>query len=416
MLPTPTDNGARLAAILPTALTSQASGLGKDALLTLNATLQPLGETSPNESALASSGVLERAVPVRSVIVVVVDGLGHANLRAAAGHARTLSALATRRIETVIPSTTAAALTTITTGRLPGEHGLIGYKIRHPELGLITPLKEWQGIERPREWQRAEPLFAQAAALGARPVAIGRPAHAVGGLTEAILRGAEYHPGQTIAERFAVASRLVRGSDPLFAYLYVDELDRVAHQQGWQSPLWVKRLEQLDEALTDLLRALPADVGVVVTADHGMIDVPPEHRLVLDEAIAQFDEGMEIGGEPRMRSLYLSDRTRAAEVADDISGVLGKRAWVGTRDEAIAANWFGPIEHEVAERLGDVIVAARAQFAFQLSTDEDSARAMVGQHGGVSDEERGVPLALGGAFEGSSFAAAVSQVATLVGR
>lgn len=352
---------------------------------------------------------------LRCVVVVVVDGLGHSNLKASSGHARTISSLPTKRIETVIPSTTGAALTSLTTGSLPGRHGLIGYKIRHPKQGLVTTLKDWHGIEDRRSWQRVEPIFGLAAELGVRPVAIGRPAHATGGLTEAILTGAEYHGGQTIADRFSIASRLVRSGEPTLAYLYVDELDKVAHRDGWQSEMWVKRLEQLDTALGDFLQTLPGDVGVVLTADHGMVDVPPEKRLLLDEGSLPLDGVDAIGGEPRMRSLYLKPGVDVGSVSTELSAALGKTAWVGERGEAVSAGWFGPTDDSVAERLGEVLVAARGQYAFQLSSDPPEARSMVGQHGGLSDDERGVPLVVAGGLVGSAYAGAVTKVATALG-
>lgn len=406
----PTDNGARLAAILPTAIASMASSAGFDPL-------EPLRDAgilrgSQNAEQLIASG---RIPAVRSVVVVVVDGLGHANLKAASGHARTLAALPMRRIETVIPSTTGAALTSLTTGTLPGVHGLVGYKIRHPELGLLTTLKDWDGIEDPRTWQRSEPLFGLAEVIGARAVAIGRPAHATGGLTEAILSGAEYHGGQTIADRFGIASRLLREGEPLLAYLYIDELDRAAHSEGWASDTWLLRLEQLDAALQDLLRSLPGDVGVIVTADHGMVDVPPNRRVLLDGGDVPLDEVELIGGEPRMRSLYLRDGAEPEACAAAVQRSLGKLAWVGTRSEAIANGWYGPIDKEVATRLGDVIVAARGQYAFMITDDAPAVHEMVGQHGSISDEERGIPLAFAGSFENTGLVGAVREMAGLLG-
>lgn len=399
MLPRPPDNGARLAAILPTGLASLASGLGSDPAELLHA-------------AGSMPGAAPSTLPaVRSLVLIVVDGLGYSNLRARSGHAPVLRTLPTRRIETVIPSTTGAALTTITTGRLPGAHGLIGYKIRHPRLGLITTLKDWQGIEDRREWQRAEPLFRLASGLGAGAAVIGRPAHAVGGLTEAILSGAEYHGGQTIAERFSIASRLLRGGDPMLVYLYVDELDRAAHKSGWQSDAWQRRLEQFDVALGDLLRTLPRDTGVMITADHGMLDIEPARRIHLDDGAIGLEAIAEIGGEPRMRSLYLKAGTEPQDVAHEVSRQLGGLAWVGTRTEAIDAGWFGTVSPGVEHRLGEVLVAARSNVAFTLTSDSTEALAMVGQHGGLSDEERGVPLALGGALAGSSFVSALNEVA-----
>lgn len=407
MLPRPSDNGARLAALLPTSIAAMAQGAGYDPSRVFSRALRNGG--SGNAFAVE---VPDRLPSVKSMVLIVIDGLGYSNLKSTTGHARSLASLPTKRIETVIPSTTGAALTTITTGRLPGEHGLIGYRIRHPELGLITTLKDWQGIDDPKSWQRSNPLFALTSDFGARAAVIGRPAHAEGGLTEAILSGAEYHPGQTIGDRLSIASRLLRSAQPVLVYLYVDELDRAAHSDGWISDKWLQRLEQLDGAFEDFMRALPGDVGVLLTADHGMIDVPPEKRLMLDAFTPADAEVEQIGGEPRMRSVYLRTGADAEQQAHAWQQALGKRAWVGTRAQAIDAGWFGQISPTVASRLGDVLVAARGTFAFMLSTDSEAALNMVGQHGGISEEERGVPLALGGALEGTGFAASVAQIAT----
>ncbi len=406
MLPIATDNGARLAAILPSGIAAVARGLGHDADAALDETLGPARpghETAPL-SASALPGI-------RSLVLVVVDGLGHANLKARAGHAPTLSRLQQRRIETVAPSTTGAALTTLTTGRLPGEHGLIGYRIRHPELGLVTTLKDWGGITDRAAWQRATPLFAAVRARGARPVAIGRPAHAVGGLTEAILTDADYVPGQRIEDRFAAASALLRGPDPIVAYLYVDELDKAAHEHGWQSDPWVRRLEQLDGAVDLFLRGLPGDVGVVVTADHGIVDVGPHQQIMLDAAPELLRDVAAIGGEPRFRSLYLEPGADPSQTAAEWQRAEGTRAWVMTRDEAVGSGVFGPVQADVAARLGDVLLVARKQVAYYSSDDDPGALAMVGQHGAFSEDERGVPLMVAGALDGSGFISAVAETA-----
>ena len=110
-----------------------------------------------------------------------------------------------------------------------------------------------------------------------------------------------------------------------------------------------------------------------------------------------------------MRSLYLRDPGRAAAVAARWEAAEGGRAWIATRDEAIASGWFGTVAAEVAERLGDVIVAARGAVAYYQSTDDEQALAMVGQHGSLTEEERGIPLAVAGAFAGGGFIARVQS-------
>ena len=382
---------------MPTVLATLLRADGEAALALRAGALAP-GEAMP--------AALDDLLPeLRSAVVIVVDGLGTANLKARLGHAPTLGSLPQRRITTVAPTTTSAALTTLTTGVLPGIHGMIGYQIRHPQLGLISPLRDWEGIAEPRAWQPVPTLFEHARTWGIRPVVIGRPAHAQSGLSEAILTGAEMLPGQRIADRFRNAREVLAASGRSLIYLYVDELDRAGHRDGWESASWTQRLEQLDEALHDFLTGLPADVGVVLTADHGMVDIAPGQRIQW-EPDANFLQDVEsVGGEPRFRSLYIRpggdvERTRELALAAE-----GQRAWVVTRDEAMSAGWFGPIvQPGIAERLGEVLVVARKSVAYFEPDADPAALSMVGQHGALTDEERGIPVILGGALAGTPFA------------
>ena len=86
--------------------------------------------------------------PVKRAAVLVVDGLGAHNLRGVSGHARWLSARWASRglsADAGFPSTTASALTTLTTGVEPGQHGIAGYTLRDPDSGvLINHLKSWR--------------------------------------------------------------------------------------------------------------------------------------------------------------------------------------------------------------------------------------------------------------------------------
>ena len=397
MLPTATDNGGRLAAILPTGLLALAKGAG-------------LSYDGARGGAMPDA--LRELIPsLRSLIIVAVDGLGSANLKSRAGHAPTIMSLPQRRITTVSPSTTAAALTTLTTGTLPAEHGLVGYRIMHEQLGLLCPLRDWDGIDDVRGWQLAEPLFHVAERLGVRAATFGRPGHAESGFTRAILTGAEYRGGERIADRFAEARRLLQSGEPVLGYVYVDELDRVGHKYGWESDQWVQRLEQLDAALADFLTGLPAGTGIVLTADHGMVDIAQSQQIVLDLDAPEFADVGAIGGEPRFRSFFLHEGVDAPLFASQLEAREGKRAWVTTREAAFAAGLFGPrVSPGVVDRVGDVILAARGRCAYYLADDDPQSFDMVGQHGSWTDEEQGIPLVLGRALAGSGFARAVEMV------
>lgn len=397
MLPTTSDNGAKLAEVLPTALESIARSL-------------------KNESGVPDKCRTHPAPATSKFVVIVVDGLGWSNFQARRGHARNLAEMIASRIETVHPTTTGAALTSITTGMLPGQHGLAGYRIRHPKDGIVTTLTDWQGYdsaEEIREWQLSPTVFEHAASLDVPAYAIGRPAHSSGGFTRAVLTGAEYVEAQTIEERFQEARRLLEQPGPALIYLYIDELDRAGHSHGSESEPWLLRLEQLDSAYAAFMALLPRGVGVCLTADHGMVDGPAHQQILLDETPGLLDDVAEVGGEPRLRYLYLSDPLEAVQIAARVSAILDKQAWVFTRQEAVEADIFGPMAPGVADRIGDVIVAARKRVTFYLTSDDPKSRAMVGQHGSFTDEERGIPLMVSGDINERSFINAVRERAAL---
>lgn len=344
--------------------------------------------------------------PVERVVVIVVDGLGAAALRSRAGHARFLAPRLTKTstIDSGFPTTTAAALATLCTGTTPGEHGLVGYRVLDAANGrTVNQLNGWDDRLDPATWQRSTTVFERAADVGVPSYVISHPRYRDSGFTHAILRGAEYVPANRPTDRFAAAASILGRPGPALVYLYVSELDTAAHAHGWESPAWTAELESLDALVASLHARLGRTDGMLVTADHGVLDVP-ETGHVLFDTVPELIEGVEyIGGEPRCLQLYLADRSPAAasRLADAWRAVEGERAWVATQDEAIDAGWFGPtVDQEVLARIGDVIVAARKRIAYYDSRDPArTGQNMVGQHGSLSAEETRIPLIALGAFE-----------------
>jgi hypothetical protein len=335
--------------------------------------------------------------PVEHALVLLVDGLGLAVLTARRGHARTLASRLDRdpAIAAPFPSTTAAALASLATGTDPGRHGLVGYTAPGPDGRVVNHLSAWDDGTLPPEWQRMPTVFERAAAAGHRSIAIGPPRFRESGFSAAVLRGTEYLDGASIAERLDRAREALAGPSAL-VYLYVPELDTAAHARGWESDAWVAALEELDGALAAFLPALRQRDGLVVTADHGVVDVPPGEQVIVDPAL--LGDVAQVAGEPRCLQLHLHGGADPDAVAAAWRAHEGRRAWVATRDEAIAAGWFGEVvEPEVAVRIGDVLVAARARTAYYVDP-ADRGRRMIGQHGSLSSDELGIPLLRFGAW------------------
>lgn len=334
--------------------------------------------------------------PVTHAVVLVADGLGRAALEAHRGHARTLASRldADPGISAGFPTTTAAALATLTTGTAPGQHGMVGYRALDPATGRMVSLLTGEDDLDAGSWQRMPTLFERSPA-GVRSVAIASPRHRDSWFTRAVLRGAEYRGEASLADRFAAARQELTVPGPALIYLYVAELDVEGHAHGIASGRWVAALEALDSELGRFVDALGPGHGLLVTADHGMVDVPLGAQVLVGPALLEGVRG--VAGEPRCLQLHLEPGADPDALAHRWRESEGARAWVATRDEAVEAGWFGDVAPEVLPRIGDVLIAARRRYAYYIDPD-DTARRMIGQHGSLTPEETGIPLLRFGAF------------------
>ncbi|MGH4000281.1 MAG: alkaline phosphatase family protein [Pseudonocardiaceae bacterium] len=130
----------------------------------------------------------------------------------------------------------------------------------------------------------------------------------------------------------------------------------------------------------------------MITADHGMVTVPEASRLDFDTEPALHAGVRLLGGEPRARYVYTEPG-----VNDDVCAtwreLIGDRAWIRTRDEAIAQGWFGPVvEDRIRDRIGDIVVVARCDFALVRTVGESRSARLIGHHGSLTAAEQLVPL------------------------
>jgi predicted AlkP superfamily pyrophosphatase or phosphodiesterase len=344
--------------------------------------------------------------PVEKAIVLLVDGLGASALSARAGHARTLAPLLSSgsTIGARFPSTTASAIATLTTGVPPGVHGLVGYSVLDAANDrVVNQLSGWDARLDPATWQRVPTLFEEARDADIPSFAIGTERYRSSGFTSAVLRGAEYRSGATLTERFEQARSTLDEIDSGLIYLYVPELDQAGHSAGWQSAAWINALEELDRSVRLFAATLGTGEGMLLTADHGMLDVPPHSQVLFDSDSRLIDGIRFVAGEPRALQLHFETDASPAlrqSVLATWREIEGSRSWIVSRAEAIESGWFGAtVDPEVIPRIGDIIVAARKEIAYYDSrVTRNTGRNMVGQHGSWSSEELAIPLLRFGAF------------------
>jgi hypothetical protein len=335
-------------------------------------------------------------------VVVLVDGLGTANLRFQPGHAPFLNRVETSRtIECAFPSTTASSITSFATGVRPGQHNIVGYQVfdrtRRRALNMLTG---WIDDFKPVEIQDIKTISEAALERGIFFAVTGPRAYQDSGFTAATMRGAKYLPAESIEERVSESLRYLSSVKKGIVYLYVPELDQIAHADGSRSDRWLAKLEEVDGAIATLAKTASNDTGILLTADHGIIDIDRESRVFLDDHLDA--EVQYIGGDPRVNFVYLEDVSEANVrlTVSALSESLADACYVATREQVISAGWYGQDVRESARKLmPEIFVIAKADVAiYDRRFAKVQSLKMIGQHGGISPDEIKVPLIMLGAF------------------
>ncbi len=347
------------------------------------ASLDPEAPESQNVLGLA---------PAQRACLLIVDALGWEQLRAHPAASPFLSELAlnSKPITAGFPATTATSLASLGTGRPPGQHGMLGLKVLVPGRNFLLNALNWDPRVDPRQWQPLPTLFERATAAGIAAVHVARGSFRGTALTTAAMRGAELRPADTIGALAAQAAAALAENRRAFVIVYHGDLDSTAHMFGVGSDAWYFQLAHVDKLAEQLAQALPSGTCLYVTADHGMVDIGPEDKFDVDTT-PELRSGLALlGGEPRARHLY-ARRGAAADLLVTWREVLGDRAWVLSRDEAIKEGWFGTVDAAMANRIGDVVVAPAGSLALVATKAEPGESALFGMHGSLTSSEQLVP-------------------------
>ncbi|PZV98091.1 Type I phosphodiesterase / nucleotide pyrophosphatase [Micromonospora phaseoli] len=333
---------------------------------------------------------------VRRIAVLLVDGLGWYQIPTAAPYAPTLTGLtaaAGRPLTCGFPSTTPTSLVTLGTGAPPGAHGVLGFTLRVPGTERVLNHIEWVDDPPPLRWQPVTTALQRARAAGVAVTVVSRPEFGGTGLTLAANRGGDYRGAAGVdAVAAAMLTALTAGSGPTLVSGYHPDVDRHGHLSGVDSLPWRVAVTELDGLLARLVDGLPPDAALLVTADHGQLDVPDGHRFDLDTDPRLLDGVRVVAGEPRVRYLHVAPGA-TADVAAAWSGVLGAAARVLTRAEAVATGWYGPVATEHLGRIGDVVVVCNDTYAVMASrSDPPAVSRLVAFHGADTATEMTIPL------------------------
>lgn len=334
--------------------------------------------------------------PMGREILFLIDGFGANVLEKYASQMPTIARLTQHAIVNAsFPSTTATSLATLTTGVLPGVHGMLGYTVQVPRSGgrILNALK-WDERVDPINWQPVPTLFERAMAEGIHVSHVAAKRYENSGFTRAVFRGAEYRGANVVPDLIAQTKDALRKT-PSFVYLYVNDLDVAGHSDGVGSEKWLAALAMIDQMLASLMKEMPQGTRIWLTSDHGMINVG--EKIIIGQDNPLLENIAVIAGEPRARHLYLKPDHDSSAARSNVASVwqefLGDRIDVFTREQAITKNLFGDVvSADSLDRMGEVIAVAKGAAVLIDPARIDKESAMVGHHGADSEIETQVGL------------------------
>ena len=353
------------------------------------------------QSAEASISGKENALQlpkVNTAIVVMVDGLGYANLRSSTGFLQK-SLGDTDFAHCGFPSTTVSSLASFASGADVSGHGLFGYSIFN--RSSQQPINMLSGLDRfsVLDYLKIEPISSRSQ-VSVHAVTLEE--YADSGFTRATMYGAVHHYAETFEERLQIARSISESEKGCLVYVYAPELDREAHRSGVGSSNWKDLLDQLNRAIQTTVSKLQPDVGLLVTADHGIIDVEPSDHIFIDDCPAVASSFVNVSGDPRAPYLYLLRPTELFEIKQQLVDFLSTRAFVVEPRELVEMGYWSATLLEEDDLVPDLVVVAREAFAiFHRDFAKKSSLQMVGHHGSIDQLETKVPIIRFGAYSSS---------------
>jgi hypothetical protein len=268
---------------------------------------------------------------------------------------------------------------------------MLGYQVAIPGTRRLLNGLKWPDDIDPAVWQPKPTVYERAIAAGIAAAHVASGRLEATGLSRAALRGPVFRAANSLGALAAETLHALGESDRILVTTYHGHLDGVGHRYGATSEAWAYQFAHVDRLAEHIANALPPDTALYVTADHGMVDVAPDDKIDFD-ALPELRDGVALlGGDSRARHVY-AEPGAAADVLARWQEILGDRAWVASREDAIKDGWFGQVDESLANRIGDVVAAATGTAAIVATRAEPEESALVGMHGSLTSAEQLVPL------------------------
>ena len=340
----------------------------------------------------------ETFADAQQLVIVVVDGLGM-NFINKLEPSSFLRRHLHMELQTVFPSTTSSAFTSLATAAWPNRHSIIGWDMYLDEVDTVATILRFE-----RRYD-GEPLGRLGVVEGqAYPVPSLFGGFA-GNLASVVPDGiantpySDYWGGHNAT--YASYNDLTNGVDkvislsrvgkaPSIIYFYAMDVDFAAHEYGTSAKQTIYALQRVDKAIERLAMRLPPSTRLILTADHGHLDGRTHEILPSDPLVNHLVH--EPWGDAREMHFAVKPGSEE-EFETEFRGQYGEFAFLLTVDEVEALELFGPgrIEDAARRRLGTHLAISRGADTFIYLAKSEYMK-FIGYHSGLTPDEMLVPL------------------------
>lgn len=342
----------------------------------------------------------------QNVVFMVIDGLSYNFLMNQ--NEGILRNNVKKKLSSVFPTTTAAAVTSFLSGEAPLQHAMTGWYMYFKELGCTSLSLPFcpRFAHQPYDTQGIHPsdifvyknifdrLFIPYTIISPnKTINSAYSNHSFGSRNKI---GYENHQDffKIVGKKITENIENPNASNNMI-YAYYPYFDEFAHIYGIGSQNCVDLynkfeydFRKLKEQFTD------SNTLFIITADHGLVDVPNENKLrVSDYPKLAETLTLPLCGEGRVPFCYVRS-SKTKQFTDFISNEFSEYCEMISIDEALEQNLFGlgEMHPRFYERVGDFILLMKDHYILIDPQLNEKEHPFVGFHGGLSDDELYVPL------------------------
>lgn len=360
----------------------------------------------------------------KNVILFLIDALGFNQWKKYANNFDLFRRLEKgghlNSITSIFPSTTAAALNTISSGLTPAEHGLFEWFLYLEEIDKTIetlPFKELGSEKRdslldekvsPKVLFNNSTIYKLLRRHGVKSFAFVNKAYADSAYAKASREGSDTITFTNFSDLVVkLRSQILESEGKNYYFIYWDKLDSLSHEYGPSNDAYRVELSKISHLfLTEFTRRIDKKTKgktlLIITADHGQIDIDWKETIYLNKdnllmkALQKDRKGKTILPTGGPRGVFLHIKESQVEVIQrHLENRLKSKADVIRTEEAVSLNLFGKdkIKEKFRGRLGNLILLARKNYSIWREYGDKKLK-FLGHHGGLSKEEMLIPFSV----------------------